>query len=301
MQTRSGKTYTTNSSSSSKKKNNIRLNMKVDNVDNRITLTMQTRSGKTYNSGNTYTATNSSNKKNNIKLEIKVENVFKPNSFTKSTPISTDRRPSGFIQSTTNSTDRRPSRFIVPTKISDELANFLGKPVGTEMSRINVSSIINAYIRVNKLQDPKNGRIINPDEKLRNLLKIGENDELTYFNIQKYMKHHFIQDANVVNRNSFTKSTPISIDRRPSGFVRPSKISDELANFLGKPLGTEMLRTEVSRIINSYISVNNLQDPKNGRIINPDEKLRNLLKLGENDELTYFNMQKYMKVHFNRE
>ena len=175
MQTRSGKTYTTNSSSS-KKKNNIRLNMKVDNVDNRITLRMQTRSGKTYNSGNTATCSSSSNKKNNIKLEIKVENVVKSNSFTKSTPISTDKRPSG---------------FIAPTKISDELAKFLGKPVGTEMSRVDVSKLINSYIRVNNLQDPRNGRIINPDEKLRNLLKLGENDELTYFNIYKYMKVHF--------------------------------------------------------------------------------------------------------------
>jgi hypothetical protein len=79
------------------------------------------------------------------------------------------------------------------TRISDELAIFLGKPIGTEMARTVVSSEINTYIRVNGLQDPGNGRKINPDEKLRTLLRLSEGDELTYFNIQKYMKHHFIK------------------------------------------------------------------------------------------------------------
>ncbi|GAG15471.1 unnamed protein product, partial [marine sediment metagenome] len=53
-------------------------------------------------------------------------------------------------------------------------------------------------------------------------------------------------------------------NRAPSGFVKPTKISMELANFLGKPKGTEMARTEVTREINGYIRAHNLQDPKNG-------------------------------------
>ena len=87
-------------------------------------------------------------------------------------------------------------------------------------------------------------------------------------------------------------------ERIPSGFVKPTLISDELAMFLGKPVGTEMARTDVSRKINSYIKENGLQDTENGRKINPDEKLRKLLALSEEDELTYFNLQKYMKHHF---
>jgi len=91
-------------------------------------------------------------------------------------------------------------------------------------------------------------------------------------------------------------------NRIPSGFfIRQMRISDELAKFLGVPVGTEMARTEVSRLINTYIRVNNLQDPQNGRIINADSKLRKLLRLGKNDELTYFNLQKYMRPHFHRE
>ena len=87
-------------------------------------------------------------------------------------------------------------------------------------------------------------------------------------------------------------------NRQPSGFVKPTLISDQLASFLGKPKGSELARTEVTREINAYIRANKLQDPENGRKINPDTKLKSLLSLTPADELTYFNLQKYMSPHF---
>ena len=87
-------------------------------------------------------------------------------------------------------------------------------------------------------------------------------------------------------------------NRAPSGFVKPTRISDELAMFLAKPSGSEMARTEVTRDINQYIRTNSLQDKENGRKINPDAKLAALLKLKKTDELTYFNLQRYMSPHF---
>jgi chromatin remodeling complex protein RSC6 len=97
-----------------------------------------------------------------------------------------------------NNGNRKPSGFIKPTRISDELAAFLGKTVGTEMARTDVSKEINAYIQSNGLQDKSNGRKINPDAKLTQLLKLSKEDELTYFNLQRFMKHHFIKAEVVV-------------------------------------------------------------------------------------------------------
>ena len=87
-------------------------------------------------------------------------------------------------------------------------------------------------------------------------------------------------------------------NRSPSGFVKPTLISTELAKFLGKPTGTEMARTEVTREINGYIRQHSLQDKDNGRKINPDKALASLLKIKNGDELTYFNLQRYMSPHF---
>ena len=86
--------------------------------------------------------------------------------------------------------------------------------------------------------------------------------------------------------------------RSPSGFVKPTRISDELASFLSKPSGTEMARTDVTRDINKYIREHGLQDKENGRKINPDSKLSSLLKVGKEETLTYFNLQRYMSPHF---
>ncbi len=88
--------------------------------------------------------------------------------------------------------------------------------------------------------------------------------------------------------------------RAPSGFVKPTLISDQLAEFLTKPKGTMIARTDVTREINAYIRANKLQDPTNGRKINPDAKLKKLLVLKPTDELTYFNLQRYMSQHFQK-
>ncbi len=88
--------------------------------------------------------------------------------------------------------------------------------------------------------------------------------------------------------------------RAPSGFVKPTLISDQLAEFLGKDKGSLIARTDVTREINAYIRANKLQDPANGRKINPDAKLKKLLTLKPTDELTYFNLQRYMSQHFQK-
>jgi ribosomal protein L7/L12 len=98
--------------------------------------------------------------------------------------------------------------------------------------------------------------------------------------------------------NKANKRRKTSANRAPSGFVKPTLISNELAAFLGKPEGSVLARTEVTREVNAYIRAQKLQDKDNGRKINPDAKLLKLLKLKKGDELTYFNLQKYMAGHF---
>jgi len=101
-------------------------------------------------------------------------------------------------------------------------------------------------------------------------------------------------------QKSSSKRKKSTGNRQPSGFVKPTPISDELAAFLGKTAGTEMARTAVSKEINAYINTNNLKDKTNGRIIHPDGKLSVLLNIKNGEQLTYFNLQRYMKHHFKK-
>jgi len=104
------------------------------------------------------------------------------------------------------------------------------------------------------------------------------------------------REMKALQKNS--KKRKANSNRQPSGFVKPTLISKDLAKFLGKEDGVEMARTEVSKEINQYIRANSLQDKDNGRIILADAKLKKLLNLNDSDELTYFNLQRYMKHHF---
>ena len=67
----------------------------------------------------------------------------------------------------------------------------MGKPQGTELARTEVTKYITGYVKDHNLQDPEFKRRILPDAKLRKLLGVKKSEELTYFNLQKYMKHHF--------------------------------------------------------------------------------------------------------------
>ena len=125
--------------------------------------------------------------------------------------------------------------------------------------------------------------------------------------LQASLKAEFKALEKTITKNEKTalknshKKKKASGNRAPSGFVKPTLITDELATFLGKSHGTKLARTEVSKELHKYIREHNLQNTANGRRIVPDEKLSALLKLKEGDDLTYFNLQKFLKYHFIKE
>jgi chromatin remodeling complex protein RSC6 len=90
-------------------------------------------------------------------------------------------------------------------------------------------------------------------------------------------------------------------NRKPSGFAKPTKVTKELCLFMDKQEGTYIARTEVTRALVAYIKQNNLENKENSKIISPDDKLKKLLSLEDNEELTYFNIQKHMNKHFIKE
>ena len=79
-----------------------------------------------------------------------------------------------------------------------------------------------------------------------------------------------------------------------STFCKPKKISNEMCDFMDIPHGSSKTRTDLTRFINDYVKKNNLNNPQNKRMIIPDDTLKNLLKIEDGEQITYFEMQKYI-------
>jgi len=82
---------------------------------------------------------------------------------------------------------------------------------------------------------------------------------------------------------------------RVSIFQIPTNISPALCAFMGRASGSQESRSNVTKYITTYVKEQNL---KNKHDINPDTKLKALLNLKDSDKLTYFNLQKFLNVHY---
>jgi chromatin remodeling complex protein RSC6 len=137
------------------------------------------------------------------------------------------------------------------------------------------------------------------------------NDSITLFKMQmntlqqniKTLEKLVKKEYKTVNKvvKASAKSKP-KTDRAPSGFAKPTKVTKELCEFMNRPEGTEIARTEVTKTLSQYIKTNNLQEKgeNSKNRINPDAKLKSLLGISneETENLTYFTIQKYMNKHF---
>lgn len=89
-----------------------------------------------------------------------------------------------------------------------------------------------------------------------------------------------------------------AVKKAPSGFAKPTKLSDALCDFLAMAKGTELARTDVTRRLNQYIKEKKLQDEQDKRTIHPDAKLMTILSVKPGDTLTFFNLQSFIKHNF---
>jgi chromatin remodeling complex protein RSC6 len=109
--------------------------------------------------------------------------------------------------------------------------------------------------------------------------------------------HREIKDARKrKRRTAATTEGGEAKPRQPSIFERPQQVTEELCKFLGKPAGTQMSRSEVTRAVNAYVNEKGL---KNKHDIKPDAALKKLLAYNDEKEpLTYFNLQRYLNRHY---
>ena len=157
-----------------------------------------------------------------------------------------------------------------------------------------------APVPVPEVNEPANDQT-NPIElqfqEILNDLNNQKTQIMNAINNVKKLQKDWVKEQKLSNKKK-KKQGGNGKKREPSGFAKPTEISKDLCDFLQKPYGTEMARTEVTKYLTEYIRTNNLQWEQDKRKIIPDKKLKDLLNCGEGGDVTYFNLQKWMKPHF---
>jgi len=86
--------------------------------------------------------------------------------------------------------------------------------------------------------------------------------------------------------------------RANNAFLKLRPISDELASFMGLSPKSQKSQTDVTKFIATYVKTHSCFDPTFKRRILPDAKLGKLLRVKDGQEVTYLNLQSFLKVHF---
>lgn len=139
------------------------------------------------------------------------------------------------------------------------------------------------------------------DEDLKavvgNLTTLRETVAAMQAQVKKLEKrvHREIKDARKRKRRAPAAEGSDAKPRQPSIFERPTEVTEELCRFLGKPKGTLMSRSEVTKGVNAYVKEKNLKNKHN---ITPDASLKALLVVPDTEMLTYFNLQRYLNRHY---
>lgn len=145
------------------------------------------------------------------------------------------------------------------------------------------------------------------EDRINDLVTRLENTSKEAKNIANELKllkkeHNKIVKKISGSRRKKVPKDPNAPKKAPSGFAKPTKISAELATFLGVSEGEMIARPDVTKGITKYVKEHNLQKEENKRIIDltkpGGEALVELLNIPNGSELTFFNLQKYLKIHF---
>jgi chromatin remodeling complex protein RSC6 len=88
--------------------------------------------------------------------------------------------------------------------------------------------------------------------------------------------------------------------RANNAFLVQRPLSPELCSFMGLAAGSKRSQTEVTKFVSEYVKSHNCFDPNFKRRILPNAVLSKLLRVDDKTEVTYLNLQKYLKVHFQK-
>lgn len=88
---------------------------------------------------------------------------------------------------------RANNAFLKLRPLTDELCSFMGLSPKSQRSQTDVTKFVATYVKEHKCFDPSFKRRIIPDSKLGKLLRVKDGQEVTYLNLQSFLKVHFVK------------------------------------------------------------------------------------------------------------
>jgi chromatin remodeling complex protein RSC6 len=229
--------------------------------------------------------------------------VATPSSETTPVPVPTEKKSSRSKKSSSSSSRSKSSKS---SKAESKVDDVVVVPVVVEEVEVVVEVLPVKVVEDDVVLAEPEVEVESSESKvtmiINSLLEELGTISLTIKRLQGEVRT--LQRSNVKQVRELSKrrrKKPVDLNkpkRQPSGFARESLISEELCGFLEEEIGTKLPRTQVTKRINNYIKAHDLQKPDNRKIILPDAKLAKILNSTSDDEVTYFNLQRFMKHHY---
>ena len=222
---------------------------------------------------------------------------------------------------TANATGRKnkKSKEVKSSKVAENKSTVKEVEVKTEAAVNEVAvnevavneTVVNEQVNVESVEQPEEDESLSSsinqmlDSLLASSRKLNESQKEISVSLKNFMKDYKketkeLEKSYSKNKNK-SKKNPNRVKRTPSGFAVPSKISDEMCEFLGIAKDTHLSRTDVTRKLTNYIRVKDLQVESNRRRFTPDGPLSAILgplqDVDKEKGYTYFNLQRYITPH----
>mgnify|MGYP006162703227 CR=1 FL=1 len=201
-----------------------------------------------------------------------------------------------------NSNPKPSSKAKVSKKVSKKSEPVVDTPVEEVVETPVVDTPVVTPVETPVVDQPLDKTVCSYDEDFK---VIGEQLKAALFLVKDLttkfnsLEKRVLRDRKVMDKKMRGRAKRVvDPNKPPSGFAKPGPVSNELRKFLGIGKDELIARTVVTSKINEYAKLHKLQQEDDKRKINPDATLKKLLKLGPEDALTFFNLQKYMKVHY---
>lgn len=202
---------------------------------------------------------------------------------------------------TSKSKSRKP-KTVVKSKDSKSVKTKKTPVVVKEKTPVVVEEVVKTVVKKGK---PTPESVLEEFDELVNSLeeevaRLREDKKASGVKYLRSLGKRLKTLRNRTNRAMKKKRTTKRVVNTNSGFLKPVKISKEMAKFTGWDQSELKSRVDVTKYICKYIKDNDLQNPTDRRQILADTKLAKLLEYNPKSDqpLTYYSIQSHIKKHF---